>query len=140
MHINPYLVFKGNAAEAMKFYNSVLKGDLNITLYSDMPEEMAAGVPDEFKGQVMHSEIVYKGTNLVMATDSFEGMGPKFTHGDSFFATINHDNEKEARQLFDGIGAGGKVIMPLEKQFWGDLFGMLVDKYGVRWQLNCKLS
>lgn len=135
MRVNPYLVFRGNAEEALNYYNSILNGDLEIMKYDQMPGDME--MPAEMKEKVMHGAIKQDGVELVMATDSMPGMGPQFTYGDSFFVCITEEDVARAKEVFAGLSQDGKVIMELKEQFWGDQFGMCVDKFGVYWMMNC---
>ncbi len=134
MKINPYLVFRGNAEEALTFYADLLKGKLNIMRYSEMPGDMK--MPEEMAKAVMHASITVKDEVILMGTDSFEGMGPKFTYGDSFFVSCTISEVAEAERVFAKLSEGGKVIMKLEKQFWGDALGMCVDKFGTYWMID----
>jgi PhnB protein len=52
--------------------------------------------------------------------------------------SLNFQNVDDARKAFDGLAEGGKVTMPLDKTFWAEAFGMLTDRYGVQWMVNCE--
>jgi len=127
--VEPYLFFKGNAREAMEFYKSVFGGQLDI---SDADPEQMGDMPnkDWFKGKVMHSSL--KGPVNLMASDST--MASENTA--KVELSLGGTDEKQMREIFDKLSKGGKVKMPLEKQFWGDIFGTLTDKYGVDWMMN----
>ena len=71
-----------------------------------------------------------------MGSDSSEAFGHATVMGNNFSISINAENEEEAKRLFDGLSAGGKVTMPLNKTFWGALFGMFTDKFGIQWMVN----
>lgn len=127
--IEPYLFFNGNAREAMEFYKSVFGGELQVTeadpaQMGDMPNK------DWFKGKLMHASL--KGPVNLMATDS-----PKASAKSAKVElSLGGTDEAKMREIFDKLSAGGKVNMPLEKAFWGDIFGSLQDKYGVDWMMN----
>ena len=72
-----------------------------------------------------------------MATDALESMGQKVTAGNNCSLSIEANSKEEAEKLFNRLSPGGKVIMPLADAFWGAFFGMLVDKYGIQWMVNC---
>ena len=76
------------------------------------------------------------GKNVIMGSDSLASMGKKADLGNSVYMMINAESEEEARGLFEGLSAGGKVEMPLEKTFWGDLYGTFVDKFGIWWMID----
>jgi PhnB protein len=71
-----------------------------------------------------------------MGSDTLESMGHKLSPGNNFSISVNAQSEKEAVKLYNGLSAGGKATMPLEKQFWGAFFGMLVDKFGIQWMVS----
>lgn len=135
MKTTPYLVFQGDAREALTFYADVLGGKAEIMPYSEMPGDMK--MPDEMADAVMHGSVRVDDNPVVMATDSVGGMGPKFTYGDSFFVCCSFGkDEDKADKIFDALCDGGKVIRKFEKQFWGDKLGMCVDKFGVYWMID----
>lgn len=132
--INPYLNFMGNTEEAFNFYKSVFGGEfVTVMRFKDMPghEQMPAAE----QNKIMHIALPIKG-NLLMATDMLESMGQTLQTGNNYSIAIQPDNEAEAHHLFNGLSAGGHVMMPLEKASWGSLFGMFTDKYGIQWMVN----
>jgi PhnB protein len=132
MQLSVYLFLYGRAEEAMKFYQSVLGGELEISRNGDSP--MAADVPKEWHDKVMHSTLQGDGFNI-MASD-----GRPDSHQEkesNISLTIGLTDEAKAKEIFDKLSAGGNVTMPLEKMFWGALFGTLTDKYGIDWMINC---
>ncbi|MCH9664507.1 MAG: VOC family protein [Gammaproteobacteria bacterium] len=133
MKTTPYLVFRGNAEEAFNYYKDVLKGELNLMRYSEMPGDMK--MPGDMAKKVMHVGLLVNGEAKLMGTDSFEGMGPKFTYGDSFFVSLEADSEKEGEETFAKLSEGGKIMMEFKAQYWGDMLGMCVDKFGVYWMI-----
>ena len=135
--INPYLNFRGNTEEAFNFYKSVFGGEFAAVMrFGDAPgcEEMPAAESE--KDKIMHIALPVGNGNVLMATDMLESMGQKLTEGNNFSISISADSKEEADQLFDGLAEGGKVEMPLADAFWGDYFGMLQDKFGVRWLIG----
>lgn len=70
-----------------------------------------------------------------MGSDVMPGQFP-VTQGNNYAISINTDSEEEAKRLFDGLSEGGQITMPLEKTFWGALFGMFTDKFGINWMVN----
>ena len=127
--ITPYLNFNGNAAEAMKFYHSVLGGELNMQTMADV--KMAKSKEEE--GRIVHATLKGEGLTL-MASDS--QMGTQVEFGDNIHMSISGSDHARLTGVFDGLAKGGKVDMPMAKQFWGDTFGMLTDKFGVHWMVN----
>lgn len=76
------------------------------------------------------------GNTVLMGSDAVEGFGGIPKLGDNFSISINTESEEEAKRIFSGLSEGGKVTMPLEKTFWGALFGMFTDKFGINWMVN----
>ena len=127
--VNPYLNFNGNAAEAMRFYQTVLGGDLTIQTFGD------AGMAqnDNEKNLTLHAALTADGITL-FASDGRPDQ--KVIFGDNVHLSLQGSDSARLTGYFDGLAAGGRVDMPLAKQFWGDTFGMLTDKYGVHWMVN----
>jgi PhnB protein len=127
--LTPYLTFNGKAAEAMKFYHSVLGGELTMQTFA---EAKMARTPAE-DDLIVHAVLKNEGLTF-MASDAMPNRQTSF--GDNVHMSISgHDNEKLTK-IFDGLAKGGKVGMPLAKQFWGDTYGQLTDKFGVHWMIN----
>ncbi len=85
--------------------------------------------------KVMHIALPL-GNNLLMATDALPSMGFSVTFGNNFYLSIETESKDEADKLFHGLSDGGKAEMPMQDQFWGAYFGMLTDKFGVKWMIN----
>ncbi len=132
--INPYLNFLGNTEEAFNFYKSVFGGEFTaLQRFKDTPE--ADKITPEDQNKIMHIALPL-GKNILMATDIIESMGQKMTAGDNFSISINTESEEEAHKIFDALSVDGKIEMPLEKAFWGSLFGMFRDKFGIQWMVS----
>lgn len=136
--IAPYLTFNGNTEEAFQFYKSVLGGEItNFQRFGDTPH--GGNMPDNDKKKVMHVTLeTSHGT--IMGNDHMDFMGQAFTNGNNFSLSLHPQSEEQARSLFDGLSKEGMVIMPLEKAFWGAYFGMLVDKFGMKWIVNYQFN
>ncbi|HVM88950.1 MAG TPA: VOC family protein [Puia sp.] len=134
MKLNPYLNFDGNAEEAINFYKDALGGEIAmLTRFEESPMPTS----EEEKQRIMHAQIVF-GDNMIMISDTMKGT-PFSTNG-NIQLSIGLDDEAKTRKLFDKLSAGGRITMPLAKQFWGGLFGMFQDKFGVDWMLNCAVK
>jgi PhnB protein len=128
--LNPYLNFRDNARQAMEFYQTIFGGKLAFNTF----KEFGASQDPSEDSKIMHSMLETKNGIVFMAADSPNAM--KYTPGNTMSMSLSGDNEGELRQYFDQLSEGGKVIMPLEKAPWGDVFGMLTDKFGVAWMIN----
>lgn len=129
--LNPYLLFEGNCKEAMEFYKENLGVELILQTVGESP--MAAQMPDA-KDKVMHAELKNDGQTLLYASDMMDA--GKSNPGNTVELCLNCSSEEEILSLFAKMSAGGKVVHPLKKEFWGDTFGQFVDKFGVRWMMN----
>ena len=134
--LNPYLNFNGNTEEVFNFYKSVFGGEFigGISRFKDTPEGAKLSKADGEK--VMHVALPIGKGNMLMGTDSVDGMGQKLVVGNNLSITVNPESEAETHKLFDGLAAGGTVLVPLNKAFWGGYFGMFADKFGVQWMIN----
>lgn len=134
--ITAYLTFNGNTEEAFDLYKAVLGGEFaGVQHFGDMaPDNMTEG--DKTKIMHIHLDSRY---GTLMVNDHLDFMGP-FTTGNNISLSLHPDEIEEAQRLFDGLSAGGTPIMPLEKVPWGAYFGMLIDKFGIKWMVNCEIK
>jgi PhnB protein len=129
-----YLTFNGNAAEALAFYAKALGGKVIFSMtFGESP--MGAETPDAYKGKIMHATLEARGHQL-MASDMPPGMA--FEGYKGFSLSVQGNNVDEGKKLFDALAEGGEVTMPYGPQFWAVGFGMLTDKFGVSWMVNCE--
>lgn len=125
--LHPYLFFAGNCREAMEFYKNIFGGELKMQTYSEAP-----GNSDEsMKDKIMHAYLA-GGDIELMASDS-ESASPATRKVE---LCLGGTDEAKLRKIFDGLSEGGNVKYPLKKEFWGDIFGTLTDKYGVDWMTS----
>ena len=129
-YLNPYLGFRGQAREAMTFYQSVFGGRLDVMTFAD---QGGMGVPESEADQVMHSALTVSDTLLLMGSDVPSHMDGEIHNGR---IALSGDDVDTLRAWFAGLSDGGTVNVPLEKAPWGDWFGDLDDKYGVGWMVN----
>ncbi len=137
LQINPYLNFNGNTEKAFLFYQSVFGGEFEVfQRFKDSPgcEEIA----EEEQNQIMHVALPV-GNNVLMGTD-VPSIMPQVSFGNNFSISINVTSEEEATTLFEKLAQDGTIGMPLQKMFWGALYGMLTDKFGVQWMINYDYS
>ncbi len=115
----------------MTFYQSILGGELTFQTVGESP--MAKDMSKEAHGKIMHVSLATTDGAELFASDM---MRDKATIGDNIVVSLNLDNEQETKEIFAKLSNGGEVFMPLEEQFWGALFGVVTDKYGIEWMLN----
>lgn len=129
-----YLTFNGNTAEALAFYAHCLNGKVLFSMtWGQSP--MAADMPAEARDRVMHATMEARGHKL-MAADTAPGQ--PFEGYKGFSLSVQSNDVKEGERLFNALSAGGTVAMPFAPTFWAAGFGMLVDKFGVTWMVNCE--
>ena len=126
--LHPYLFFTGNCREAMEFYKGVFGGTLTVQTYDEAPGPKT----EAMKGKVMHANLMNGEVDL-MASDS-PSAGSLGTG--KINLSLSGTDEPRLRKIFESLGAGGKVAYPLEKEFWGDIYGSLTDRFGVDWMVN----
>lgn len=126
--IDPYLFFPGNAEEAIGFYKTVFGGDLTVTRRG----EVDPNAPDDMKNQVINASLV-SADLTIRASDRTDTSLSAQTRVE---LSIVGTEEDRLRKIFDDLSAGGAVRSPLEKMFWGDIFGAVTDKFGIGWQVN----
>ena len=128
--LNPYLNFRSDAREAMEFYEGVFGGKLTIATFKDYHVSTDPGEDDK----VMHAVLEIDDDTAIMAADTPNGM--EHAPGTNFSLSLSGDDEGELRGYFEKLAVGGAVAMALDKAAWGDTFGMLTDRFGVRWLVN----
>ncbi len=132
MKLNPYLSFNGECEAAFKFYEDVLGGKIeSIMTYGDSP--MAEQTPPEQLDKIMHSQLNI-GDMVLMGSDT----PPQFLEKpQGFYVSLQFDNVAEAERIYNALAENGTVTMPLQATFWSVSFGMLVDRFGTPWLINC---
>jgi len=135
MQVNPYLSFNGQCEEAFKLYARVLGGQLG-KIFRYTGTSLAHQVPADWQDKVMHGSVTVGGQELMgadVAPDRYEA--PK-----GFSLSIQIKDAAEAERIFRELSDAGSMVMPLEKTFWAERFGMVIDRFGVPWMINCEAS
>lgn len=133
MKMNPYLSFDGNCEEAFKTYAKVLGGKIEAMMTFDSTPGDDCPVPDDWKKKIMHACLTF-GDNMLMASDSPPGHSQKMQ---GISVALHAKEPADAERLFNALSEGGTVVMPLGETFWAQKFGMLVDRFGTPWMVNC---
>jgi PhnB protein len=132
MKSNTYLYFNGQCEAAFKFYEQCLGGKISSMMtYGDSP--MAEQASPELRPQIMHVTLTV-GDVLLMGSDT---MPENFNKPQGFDVNLEFDNVAEGERVFKALAENGTVKMPLQKTFWTERWGMLVDKFGIPWMINC---
>ena len=127
--LNPYLVFNGNARQAMEFYANVFGGNLALNTFAEFG---ATDSPDA--DRIMHAMLETDAGYTIMASDVIGDMRFEPMAGAS--VSLSGDDADLLRGYWERLSADGSVTMPMQKQAWGDEFGMCVDQFGVPWMVN----
>ncbi|MFF0431161.1 VOC family protein [Streptomyces sp. NPDC004327] len=128
--LNPYISFSGDARQAMEYYKTVLGGTLSLSGYGEFGSETPPGYEDK----VMHGMLETDGGFTLMGADVPPGMPHE--PGNNFAVSLSGDDADELRGYWAKLSADGTVSVPLEKQMWGDEFGMCTDKFGITWMVD----
>ncbi len=131
--LNPYISFAGDARQAMDFYERVFGGTLTLNTFGEF------GAPDSPDAdKIMHGMLETDGGFTIMGADT--PSGTSHSAGDNVAVSLSGDDADDLRGYWEKLADGGTVSVPLEKQMWGDEFGMCVDQFGVPWMVNIAQS
>jgi PhnB protein len=127
--LNPYVSFAGDARQAMEFYRQVFGGELVLNTFGDL------GGPDPtIADKVMHGMLETDAGLVLMGADT--PPGTEYAPGNTMAVSLSGDSAEELRGYWEKLSDGGSVTVPLEKQMWGDEFGICTDRFGVSWMVN----
>lgn len=127
--LNPYISFAGDARQAMEFYKEVFGGTLNISTFGEFGQQ-----DTPYADQIMHGMLETDSGFTLMGADTPPGM--EHNPGNNISVSLSGDDAQELRGYWERLSDGGSVSTPLEKQMWGDEFGMCVDRFGIAWMVN----
>jgi len=132
MKLNPHLAFNGQCEEAFKFYERCFGGKITVMMtYGDSP--MAEQVPPAWRGKILHATVTlgdYRLTGGDVPPESYQ-------KPQGFSVLLNVDHAAEADRIFTALAEKGVVEMPIQETFWALRFGMLVDRFGTPWLIQC---
>ncbi|MEE1816126.1 VOC family protein [Streptomyces sp. SP18ES09] len=128
--LNPYINFDGDARAALEFYKEVFGGTLVLNTYGAFGEVKAGESADK----IMHGMLETDSGFTLMAADIPPGM--PHDPGNSIAVSVSGEDTDELRRYWEGLSGTGTVSVPLEKQMWGDVFGMCSDRFGITWMVN----
>jgi PhnB protein len=127
--LNPYINFNGNARQAMEFYKTVFGGTLAVNTYGEFGQG-----DSPIADQIMHGMLETDKGFTLMGADT--PPGTETNRGNNISVSLSGDDAEELRGYWEQLSAGGTVSLPLEKQMWGDEFGMCSDQFGIPWMVN----
>jgi PhnB protein len=128
--LNPYLSFKDSTKAAMEFYQTVFGGTLELHTFKEFHSSSDSSEDD----LIMHAMLTADNGIKFMAADTPKQM--EYKPGANISMSLSGDNTEELTEYFNKLAEGGSIFMKLEKAMWGDIFGMLTDKFGINWMVN----
>ncbi|RZT96253.1 PhnB protein [Ancylomarina subtilis] len=135
--INTYLTFNGNCEEAFNFYKSVFGGDFShVAKFADMPADPKCPISDKDKNKIMHVSLPISKETVLMGSDTGGEWASQFKAGNNFSISIAADSKEAADNFYNKLSKDGKVIMSMDKTFWGSYFGMFTDQFGIQWMVS----
>jgi PhnB protein len=133
MQLNPYLLFDGQCETAFKFYEKLLGGKI-IAMMTHEGTPAANSVPADWRGKIIHARLAI-GDQILMGSDAPPAHQQK---PQGFSVNISVNDPAEAERIFHALEENGTVTMPFGETFWATRFGMLVDRFGIPWMVNCE--
>jgi PhnB protein len=133
MRLNPYLTFNGQCEAAFKFYEQCLGGRI-VTMMPHAGSPMEEHVPPEWRSKILHASLIV-GDQELMGSDA---PPDRYEKPKGFSVSLHVKDPADAESVFHALAEGGTVQMPLQQTFWTVRFGMLVDRFGIPWMVNCE--
>jgi PhnB protein len=132
MQLNPYLLFDGDCEAAFKFYEKVLGGKIEAMMNHE-GTPAAKDVPPEWHKKILHARLLL-GNQALMASDAPPG---RYSKPQGFSVSLDVKTPAEAERVFHALAENGSVSMPIQETFWAERFGMVNDRFGIPWMINC---
>ena len=139
--LHTYLTFDGDCFDAFEYYKTVLGGEYeSISRFGDMPAGEDFNPAEDEKNLIMHVSLPISDNSVLMGSDRPSSAPGEFVKGTNFSISIQTESIEDSDRIFKMLSTGGFITMPIQKTFWGSYFGMLTDKYGIQWMVNCNLQ
>ena len=132
MKVEPYLFFNGNCEEAFKFYERVFNAKIQAMMTHE-GTPAADHTPPEWKNKILHARMMV-GDTALMASDAPPN---EYSKPQGFSISFSAQSASEAERVFQALSENAQVQMPLAETFWALRFGMLTDRFGIPWMINC---
>jgi PhnB protein len=132
MQLNSYLTFNGQCEAAFKFYEQCLSGKI-VTMLTHGSSPIAKEVPAAWQNKILHASLTV-GDQVLMGADA---PPEHYKKPQGFSVMLELKDAAEAGRIFQALAENGTVQMPLQETFWAVRFGMLIDRFGVPWMINC---
>ncbi|MCC8132832.1 MAG: VOC family protein [Tannerellaceae bacterium] len=137
IQVDPYLSFNGNCEEAFTWYKGIFQTEFNsFVRYKEMTEGPL--MPEQKQNKIIYISMPISDYVYLTGADTTPEMPVQM--GENMVLTLTLTDEDQMRQIFLNLAEGGEILMPLQQTFWADLYGMIQDKFGIRWRINYKLG
>ena len=133
MQVSMHLMFNGNCREAFELYARLFDGTI-VGMFPYGTSPMASAVPPDWSDKVMHATLRI-GETTIAGADAY---GASYKVPQGFAAFANPSSPTDARRIFAALAEGGTVQMAIQETFWSSAFGMVVDRFGIPWEINCE--
>ena len=135
--VSTYLNFQGQTEEALAFYATTFGTEITmLSRYSDKPAAGPGELPAEEQNLVLHAELPIIGGHVLMATDMLRSMAQQTRIGNNTTLCLDVDSREEADRLYGALSEGGSEGSPMADMPWGAYWGVILDRYGIRWMVN----
>lgn len=135
MQINPYLMFNGQCEAAFRFYEQCLGGKIEA-MFPFEGTPASGQVPADWRRKIMHATLVVDG-HVLMGSDA---PPDRYQQPQGISISVNVKEPAVAERIFQALATDGHVTMPIQETFWAARFGMLTDRFGISWMVNCEKS
>ena len=141
MKLHVYLVFDGDCEAAFDFYQAVFGGAFSAKeRFAAFPADQGLEIDAASRDLIMHVSLQINAHTVLMGCDAVGDQSQGLKIGNNFNVSINLSDQAEADRIFAALSADGQVSMPIQRTFWGSYYGLLVDRFGIQWMVNCDLS
>jgi PhnB protein len=131
MQISPHLCFDGQCRTAFEHYQRILGGSIKTMLtYGDSP--MASQINPEWHGRIVHATLELGSVELT----GVDQLPHEYSKPQGFFVTLTVEGVARAKEIFEALADNGETRLAFEPTFWSPGFGVLVDQFGVPWEIN----
>ena len=130
--ISPHLIFGGQCEQAFTFYESLLDGKI-VTMLTYGASPMAGQVPPEWAGKIVHAALSL-GDQVLSGADALPG---EYEQPRGFYVLLQPTDLAESERIFLQLAERGQVRLPIQETFWSPAFGVVVDRFGIPWEISC---
>jgi PhnB protein len=134
MNLSPYLNFNGSCKEAFTLYAAALNGKITMMMtFGESP--MSDHVPKDQQHLVVHASLDLGQGHLILGSDA---PPERYQAPQGMMVSYSVATVDEAKRVFTALADGAQILMPIGPTFWSAQFGMLTDRFGIPWMINCE--